>query len=202
MARRYDHSREELYEMILNEAHRQVMDGGLRSLSARKIAKEIGYSVGTIYNLFSNFDDLILHLNGRTLDLLFENLSVPPETLDPEDQLRELSMTYIKFTRTNQNLWNCLFDNRLLIRDGLPEWYNKKIDKLLELIEKAIAPLFSSLNSLERHQSAWVLWCSFHGICSLANFQSDNEEATTYAATLTDQLITNYIAGLKVYQPQ
>ena len=201
MARRYDHTREELYEMILAEAQRQVVEDGLRSLSTRKIAKNIGYSVGTIYNLFSNFDDLILHLNGNTLNLLYDNLSVPSKKLDPEDQLRELAGAYIKFTRTNQNLWNCLFDNRLLLRDGLPDWYSKKIDLLLELIETSIAPLFGADDKFQRHQSAWVLWCSFHGICSLANFEKRDEEAVGYASALTDQLVSNYLSGLRARQP-
>lgn len=197
MARRYDHSREELYEMILTEARRQVMEGGLRSMSARKIAKEIGYSVGTIYNVFLNFDDLILHLNSNTLDLLRENLSISSEDLQPADQLRELAGGYIKFTRTNENLWNCLFDNRLQLNDGLPDWYSAKIDLLLEMIEQAIAPLFATDDKFARHQSAWVLWCSFHGICSLANFERTDDAAAAYATSLTDQLIENYLAGLK-----
>ena len=31
---------------------------GLRGLTARRIAREIGYTVGTLYNLFDNLDDL------------------------------------------------------------------------------------------------------------------------------------------------
>ena len=59
MARRSDHSRDELKALILDCAREIAEEEGLRGLTARRIATEIGYAPGTIYNLFSNLDDLI-----------------------------------------------------------------------------------------------------------------------------------------------
>ena len=75
MARRNDHSREELYQLALGAARDIAEAEGLRGLTARRIAAEIGYSVGTLYNVFVNLDDLIIHLNGSTLDQLYKALS-------------------------------------------------------------------------------------------------------------------------------
>ena len=72
MARRSDHSREELYDMALEAARQIAEKEGLRGLKARRIARDIGYTIGTLYNLFEDLDDLIVHLNGRTLDDLYQ----------------------------------------------------------------------------------------------------------------------------------
>ena len=54
MARRSDHSREELYDLALESARVIAEIEGLRGLAARRIARDIGYTVGTIYNLFDH----------------------------------------------------------------------------------------------------------------------------------------------------
>jgi len=68
MGRRYDHTRKELKEMAIKAGTKLIEDKGLQNCSARKIAKKIGYSVGTLYNVFENYDDLVLHINAVTLD--------------------------------------------------------------------------------------------------------------------------------------
>lgn len=41
---------------------------GLSGFSTRQIAKKIGYTLGTLYNIFESYDDIILHINAATLD--------------------------------------------------------------------------------------------------------------------------------------
>ena len=55
-------------------------------MSARKVATAIGYTVGTLYLVFENIDDLILNVNARTLDRLHSRMSaVRANALDPGD---------------------------------------------------------------------------------------------------------------------
>ena len=70
MGRRSDHSRDELYVMALDAAESIVREDGFPALTARKVAARIGYTAGTLYNIFRNQDDLIIHLNARTLGRL------------------------------------------------------------------------------------------------------------------------------------
>ena len=76
MARRSDHSREEIKELALNATEEIVAEAGFQALSARKVASAIGYTVGTIYLVFKNLDDLIMQVNARTLETLFKEVSV------------------------------------------------------------------------------------------------------------------------------
>ena len=52
MARRNDNSRDELKEMSIAAGQEIILAEGFASFSARKVAKNIGYTIGTIYNIF------------------------------------------------------------------------------------------------------------------------------------------------------
>jgi AcrR family transcriptional regulator len=60
MARRSDHSRDELYNLAMTAARDIVRREGMAALTARGLATAIGYSPGTLYNLFDSLDELAL----------------------------------------------------------------------------------------------------------------------------------------------
>jgi len=99
MARRSDHSREELHALILECARGIAEKKGLRGLTARRIAADIGYAPGTIYNLFANLDNLILQLRGNTLDAFYDFMSANAIDGDPEEILINIANNYITFVR-------------------------------------------------------------------------------------------------------
>nr|WP_051547979.1 TetR/AcrR family transcriptional regulator [Sneathiella glossodoripedis] len=185
--------------MILQEARKQVIEVGIRSVSARKIAREIGYSVGTLYNFFKDFDDLIMHLNAQTMNALLENLQrVDLANIEtPEQRLEMLAHAYILYTRKNQNLWNCVFEFRLPDENKRPDWYREKIALLLSLIANIIEPLFGDHGDKAKMASAWVLWSSFHGICSIAYVERNDKIAIETAEEFTNNLILNYFQGIR-----
>ena len=195
MGRRSDHSRDELYTMALAAAREIAEKEGLRALTARRIAREIGYTIGTLFNLFDNFDDLIVHLNGTTLDTLYEAVAGQRLDEEPEAALRALARAYIRFTNDHPNLWSMLFEPSAPHGEQLPDWYHEKVRGLLGLAEQALASLFPAGQEERRHHSARVLWSGLHGICSLARAgalpKSESETA------MADSLITNYVTGLR-----
>ncbi len=195
MARRSDHSREELYDMALEAARQIAEKEGLRGLKARRIAREIGYTIGTLYNLFEDLDDLIIHLNGRTLDDLYQVFARVKLDGEPDAATRALAACYIQFTRNHPKLWDILFEHHLPDGRELPEWHNEKIRQLLDVVERALAPLFPAGQEVERHHCARVLWSSLHGICSLES--KDKLIKTESVEALSDSLISNYLAGLR-----
>ena len=74
MGRRSTHTPQQLRELILDAAQDIIQDQGLAGLSAREIARRIEYSPGTIYNMFENLDDVVLHVEARVLDALDKRL--------------------------------------------------------------------------------------------------------------------------------
>ncbi len=168
MARRSEHSREQLYILALIAAERIVETGGLHALTARNVADAIGYSPGTLYNVFENLDDMILHLNALTLELLFDALSAVPVTGDPNADVDALLDSYLRFLPEHPGLWAALFD--YVRPDGageLPDWYQAKIDRVLNLLADALSPLFEEGQPDQTAHTARVLWAGLHGIYAL-----------------------------------
>ena len=87
MPPRGEHSRSELRALILAAAGEIAEADGLRGLTARAIAGRIGYSPGTLYNIFADLDDVVIQLNGATLDALHETLAAVPTAGDPEQNV-------------------------------------------------------------------------------------------------------------------
>ena len=167
MARRSDHSRQQLSEMSLKAARKIVGEDGLQALTARRVASAINYSPGTLYNVFEDLDDLIIHLNACTLDELYSELSSTAMTGDPVLDLRELLKRYLGYLDANRNLWDVLFDHKVPVDRVVPDWYRAKVAKVLGLIERALSPLFPDGDQKACANAAGVLWASLHGICSL-----------------------------------
>ena len=195
MARRKDHSRDQLHTMALDAAREIAEEKGLRGVTARRIAAKIGYSAGTLYNIFENLDDLIAHLNVSTLDRLYEACRAVPIDGEPEAALKALAGVYIGFTEDHPQLWSVLFERSAPHGEQLPDWYHEKVRRLLALLETAMAPLFPPGQEVERLHSARVLWTGLHGICSLSASGAMATFATPTA--MADTLITNYIGGLR-----
>ena len=194
MARRSDHSREELRALIMSCARKIAEKEGLRGLTARRIAADIGYAPGTIYNLFSNLDDLILHIRGDTLDEFYEFLSKEKPTGDPEADLMNIARNYIEFVHKHSKLWELMFEHKLPDEYNPPDWYHEKALKLFTLAENTIAVFFSPGQEEERFHHAQVVWASLHGICSIPAHKLVVKESTELMA---QSLITRYVAGLR-----
>jgi AcrR family transcriptional regulator len=195
MARRSDHSREELHEMILGAAGTCVEREGAAGIDARRIAAEIGYSPGTIYNLFTGLDDVALQLNARTLDALHDAVSDGPLPERPEAALAVLAQRYIGFAHAHPRLWALLVEHRPADGRAPPADYHARIDRLLALVEGVLAPVFAAYEKAECRRSARVLWSALHGILSLeaGGKLAQGESVDTLAAAL----IRHYVAGLR-----
>lgn len=170
MARRNDHSRDELKDIILNTAWEIVGTDGVEGLSARRIAKDIKYAPGTIYNLFESMDDLILHINARTLDLLYEVLNAKEchdNTKTPATNMKVMAHRYMAFAQEYRPYWLMLFRHPLPESRKNMKWYKDKIDQLFTPLERLLSPSFSDTDNRKLCVAARVLWASIHGLCFL-----------------------------------
>jgi AcrR family transcriptional regulator len=201
MARRSDHSREELQALALDAAAALVEREGPGALTARRVAAAIGYSAGTLYNIFANLDELVVHLNARTLDQLQALLGRHKLGGKPAADVERLFKTYLAYLDAHPNLWNLLFEHRMESEAPLPDWYREKIDGVLGLLAQALAPAFPPSRSGEARDSAVVLWASFHGICSLASNGKLSVVTGQTAAEMARRLTNYYLAGLTGVAP-
>lgn len=200
MARRNDHSREELKTMILDAAWAITGVEGFSAVTARRIAQAIGYTPGTIYNVFASMDDVLIALCSRVVDELSAVLSSPshytPQAC-PDQNLKVMARLYRQYACEHLRHWMLLFGYNLTETAQVPEWYNEKIAQLFEPLEQMISPLFSPNDQRRTKMAARVLWSSVHGLCFLEASRKI-PFITDYAGTeeMIDYLIDSFTSGL------
>ena len=196
MARRSDHTRVELKALTLDAAERLLAQSGGQGISARQIATEIGYSPGTLYNLFEDLDELLLHVAARTLDSMLEEAANALTSDDPEVALLQLAHFYYRFTCDHDAAWRLVVHYQMDAERRLPNWYRARVGRVLAMVERAVDPLFVGRSRVERRLSALTLWAAMQGICSVGRSSAvaPNPERTVMA--LSQDLVANYVAGM------
>ena len=196
MGRRSSHTPQQLRTLILDAAQEIIEAQGLAGLSAREIARRIGYSPGTIYNIFANLDDVVLNVEARVLDALDRRLSDVLQGNDGGDPLIRVAHAYLAFTQDKPRLWNLLFEHHMPAGTELPGWYQQKLEGLTAQVERALAPHFPPGNEAELRRASRVLWAGLHGISSLSTADKLSVVTTETAGRLIDDLVGTYLAGL------
>ena len=167
MGRRSDHTRAELREMIICEGHALVSEGGYAQFSAREVAKRIGYSIGTLYNVFGTYDQLMLAINGRTLDLWHEALLAALDTAEDGRVARAVA-AYFTFASTHRNAWMALYDFRLAQGTPLPDFYAEKLAAITGIVVREIEAMLPASRRAEARQLAPSVQAIVHGHCFFA----------------------------------
>ena len=163
MARRKDHTREELTQLAVNCGRELVIADGTGALTARNVAKAIGYTPGTLYNLFDNIDGLAAAINCVTLNEFAETIAVIRAGRDaPAKQLEKICLVYLKIQQYYPALWTLLFATPITIKS---DSYHQAIHGVFDQVVETIRPLSSNKNTAR--QDAKIIWSTLHGICML-----------------------------------
>ncbi|MDV7391207.1 TetR/AcrR family transcriptional regulator, partial [Arthrospira platensis SPKY1] len=165
MGRRNEHTREELREIALQAAEQLVAAHGLAGLSTRKVVARIGYTVGSLYLVFRNLDDLIAQMNERTLDILQERLQVAAAGQPPAAALRALAQAYIAFALAQTHRWLALYQHRMPEGQSVPPSFAAKVEQMFDLVQRELALLGPRRPPADNALAARALWSGVHGIC-------------------------------------
>jgi len=210
MARRSDHSREELKELALKSAEELLKEKPASELSTRQIATKMGYTVGTLYQIFKNLPDLLLHVNARSLAILYQDCQkLELSAQDAEANILAYANVYLQFARTHPGLWELIFDSSVLsdnllsdnllsgkVLNGneLPDWYLSQVDALFFLIEIQLKDIKPDSSEFDITKSSRVLWSGVHGICTLSINNLFSHSACS-SEELIQSLIKHFIKG-------
>jgi AcrR family transcriptional regulator len=194
MARRSDHSREEIKDMALAACESLIGTGGLKDLSTRKVASEIGYTSGTLYQVFKNFDDMIMQLNARTLSRLQSSM-MQAQRFSAHKRLSEYGHLYVNFANKQPELWHLLFEHRPANPESRPDKLINNIDALFNLVNQALGELKPNSASDDVLLASHTLWSSIHGITELMLQNKLYEGNCEKAQDAVECLITHFLAG-------
>ena len=169
-----------MYDCPLNEQGSQLSRSALRTkildlgwgvletgtgIRIRDLAKGCGCSIGTVYNVFEGMDEIVLRLNARSLDILYEGIL---KALEGEDDLksgvRAMGAAYMVFAKKHPHRWKMLFENESL--EKAPQWYLDVVNAKLREIESELVRRFY-LKMEEAMKLVGFFWAAIHGITSI-----------------------------------
>jgi len=196
MARRSDHTREELHGMFLEAALATTREHGVDAVTARSLATAIGYSPGTIYQVFENLDDVIVQLKVIILDQLIARLDEAPARGTPEQRILALVGIYVAFAAQEAHLWHALFEAGPPSGAALPDSFGGHISRGLARVEKELVPLFKAGDKAGPARAATTIWAGLHGIIALARSTAVSRASGQDAAALARDFARTYLAGI------
>jgi len=195
MARRSDHTREELKNLAIQAGYEILQANGPADFSAREVARRIGYTVGTLYNVFGSYEGLMLHLQGAVLDDWLDALR---DDCGDTPSLHELASFYIYYAAKHYNTWSLLFVRPATQKEQAPEWYVEKFQRLFAVVEKSLLPHVGG-DAAEASRHARLLWASLHGICTLSVTGKLDLLGHESADAMAHRLIDTYLKGMKTH---
>jgi AcrR family transcriptional regulator len=166
MARRSDHSRQELRTLILEQAHAHMAEVGFSRFSAREVAKRIGYAVGTLYNVYGTLDRLLAAVNTRTFAMWADALEAGLARAG-DDRIAALVQGYFRFAHGHRNLWNAIYDHHLPAGEGIEDDQAETRGRLTGIVAREIAAVLPEERRGDVQPLANSLIAVVHGHCAL-----------------------------------
>lgn len=195
MARRNNHTREELINLTLATVKDFLEDNSYHELSLRKIANMIGYVPSTLVNIFGNYNLLLLHVVAQTLDELSqESTKATSSCKGANEALFELAYCYHDFAQKHPYRWQLVFEHNMNGAE-LPEWHAKRIDDMTDMLESLLAEISPNRTESEVVQASRVLWSGVHGITLLSVDDKFFSSEPVDGKALISNLLSNYIAN-------
>lgn len=170
---------------------------GLAALRARDLAACVGCSVGAIYNLVADLDQLALLVAQRTMADLNARLAEASPVGDASTEaFVDLALAYCRFAVANRNRWRALFDLRLPRDAALPAWLEDDQMRLFGRLEDRLGHRVPQQDEATLRLRARTLFSAVHGIVTLG---LEEKIVAMPIAALEDELaafVKTYLAGL------
>ena len=162
--RRSDHTPEQMLELIVDKGSEIVAEGGLSAITAREIARGIGYSATTVLNVMGSADAIVTAVNTRTFGLWARHLEKALAE-KPDDRIAALVHAYFNFAQDNPRLWISIYEHKPTDHD-VPEDQMKERSQLTAIVAREIASVLpAGADGIEELTASLVH--TVHGHCHL-----------------------------------
>ena len=198
MASKNELNRLEIRDKTLLVAKDFIINNGVKALTARKLAQENGYSVGTLYNLFGSIDEIVVTVAINHLTELCEKIT---------SSLNEIDDAHIKLQHFANYLYNFINENpnlsRLVLADitnyceELPLEYTTQMNQLFMPVNDVFKIIFPAIDSVASKKLSEVYQASIMGIMSLSAKNLLESVCLDNPVAISELLFTIYLAGMK-----
>lgn len=196
IAERKIRQKEEFRASILEAAWLQVLTDGWQSLSIRKIADAIEYSIPVIYNHFENKEAILLEFTKEGFQKLTDALQeVKALHTEPEVQLEAIANAYWDFAFEHKEYYQLMFGLGIPACDRVNQIIEMKqmSTVMISSIQDAIAVSANKEGDvyLKYHTYLSIL----HGLVSIQMIQKDGKPAEESRRILQDA-VSGFIKSL------
>ncbi|RFB06072.1 TetR/AcrR family transcriptional regulator [Parvularcula marina] len=163
---------DELRQRTKEEARQLLAEGGPEQVKARVLAVRLGISVGSIYNLFGQLDELLFLVNADVYDELLavieEAIAKTGDKAEPIDRVLALCRAYLRFVTANQGLWSGVLAFNRRNKPSVPKWYREKERSLLGTAAAVLTDVPGPASPAEKELAARATWAAIHGIVTIS----------------------------------
>jgi AcrR family transcriptional regulator len=188
--------KEEVRASILSTAWQMVREEGWQSLSLRKIADAIEYSVPVIYDHFENKEAIMLEFAKEGFQLLSKRIQKAKEKSDdPSEQLKAIGDAYWNFAFKNKEHYQlmygmgmpgCEIEKCFQDRGG---FRNIVLEPITKLISKSKSP---GINPCLKY---FTFWSILHGLISIKSMNSNVSDEVN--KMVMDDAVAGFIKNLE-----
>lgn len=194
---RRQRQKEEVRNSILTAAWQQVLAEGWASLSIRKIADAIEYSVPVIYSHFVSKDAILLEFTRQGFQRLIEQIQ-QQAICDkaPTEQLKGIAQAY----------WTFAFDNReyyqLMFGLGIPTCdtanHIAEMRQFFDLIRYPIEHLLAAgpNATADPYLKFRTFWSILHGLVSIQMIDGQSSEEDKFSLLILQDATSGFIKSL------
>ncbi|MBL4850713.1 MAG: TetR/AcrR family transcriptional regulator [Gammaproteobacteria bacterium] len=193
MARRNDHSREQLRDLAIQSVLNLVDHDAFISVTARAVTRDMGYTVGTLYLVFRNLDDLLVQVNAELLKRIHLDMQFAVKNaVDPQTTIFTLAKCYFSLAEQYPGRWQLLSRRHDKASD---DGIDNIVEAIFILVENELTRLAPTRNSKEIALAARALWSAVHGICVVNASSHLRRQAHYDTRSLARTLIQTYLSG-------
>jgi AcrR family transcriptional regulator len=193
---RKERQKKEVRESILQAAWQLVNEEGWQSLSIRKIADAIEYSVPVVYDHFENKEAILFEFTKQGFKLLSDRLSeAKANVAGASAQLEAIAYAYWDFAFENKEYYQVMYGL------GMPGCEQiRKMSELMtftEIIKTTIEQVNTAVggqpvNSFLKLNSFWSM---LHGLVSINIMTAPAAGHGVSTAQMNKMILSDYITG-------
>lgn len=170
---RKEREKQEMRDLIIQEAARIFAIEGYENTSIRSIAKQIEYSPATIYLYFKDKNELLYAIHELTFGMLLNDMQQVLTIENPLERLRTIGHIYLEFSLKYPEYYNLMFNlmkpMQELENEKPWEWGSGK--QAFAFLESVAQECIDKrlIKGRDAQSIAFYNWAFVHGLCSLHN---------------------------------
>jgi len=179
---------EKLKQQIVNESWKIIDQEGWQSLSIRKIAHAIGYSIPVVYKYFKDKDELVLYFSQKGFEKLASQLQKAIADTDDESQwIGVLADTYWNFAFSNRKYYEIMFGLGIPTCERINSMSEMRNTSLI--FEKTIKTILTKHKNehIDVHLKLKTFWSILHGLVAI-ELLTNTAENVNPSAVLVDAI--------------